>query len=255
MDHEASAVGGQIRALARAPRGASSRHPRSSREAIRGVASPSTSGAGGDSWRPETDGRRGSRQLESHDLPRLRPPPRSSGSRWPRQATSVPPSRSSGAAYSTTTSSGASARAVTRSSDRRRSTPRLGRGRPRRCRARTFASSAVQELALTLRALDEVHVCLRESDRQREAGQSRARSEVGDRRRSLERLELERDERIGQVVVERMRSVDRRWRERIFRQQREQRPEPLGRRRRQAVARRQRADILLSGQAGPARGR
>ena len=38
-----------------------------------------------------------------------------SASRLPRHATSVPPSESSGAAYSTTTSSGASARAVTRS--------------------------------------------------------------------------------------------------------------------------------------------
>ena len=41
--------------------------------------------------------------------------PRRSGSRRPRQTTSVPPMRRSGAAYSTTTSSGASARAVTRS--------------------------------------------------------------------------------------------------------------------------------------------
>jgi hypothetical protein len=100
-----------------------------------------------------------------------------------------------------------------------------------------------------------VHFCLRQRDGQRETGQSGARSEVGDRRRSPDRLELKRDERIGQVVVERMGSVDRRWRELILRQQGEECLELLRRRRRQAIGRRQRADVLLSGQAGPARGR
>ena len=53
---------------------------------------------------------------------------------------------------------------------------------------------AVQELALTLRALNEMHVRIGQRDRQRQPGESGTRSEVRDRSRGSDCIELEADE-------------------------------------------------------------
>ena len=114
---------------------------------------------------------------------------------------------------------------------------------------------ALYELALAYRALDQRHLRLRERDRQRQPGRSGTGAKIRDRRRGPNLPEFERDERIRQVVVHRVGSVDRRRRQRILCQQGEQRREPLRRRRRQAVALSQCGDLSLSAQAAPVRER
>ncbi len=122
MSREATGAGGQIRAcrcvLLRAERPLQ-RHARAvagTRRSLRNLRHEvEISVLGAAIWLHLADFVRARARPAGRTRRRL---PRRPASRRPRHATSVPPTASSGAAYSTTTSSGASARAVTRSNAR-----------------------------------------------------------------------------------------------------------------------------------------
>ena len=131
-------------------------------------------------------------------------------SRLPRQATSVPPIRSSGAAYSATTASGASARAVTRSNLPSPSG---------HCSARALTTVAFVSPAACDRPFDEralATVALHQRDA-RASGRAIASGRPGkpapeprsaiDRPRGPHAAKLERHQRVGQMVVDGRRRV------------------------------------------------
>ena len=144
--------------------------------------------------------------------PDLRGRPRaaasSAGSRRPLHATSTPPSASSGAAYSTSTGSAAIARAVTTSCARRRpATPPRARATttvfasaPRRSRARWNAHLRAALSTSATRA----PVARPQAPGRGSRGPSRGRRSGSPRGP----VELQRDERVGQVGVRR-RSIRR----------------------------------------------
>jgi len=117
------------------------------------------------------------------------------------------------------------------------------------------SDASPQELALAGRALDEVDVRGGEGDCEGQSGQSRPGTQVRDRRRRPNLLELECDQGVGQVVVHRAGGVDRRRGEGVVRQDVEQRLELSLGRRRQAVALGERCHPALRGQVAPARAR
>ena len=170
-----------------------------------------------------------------------------SGSRRPRQATSVPPTASSGAAYSTTTSSGASARAVTTSNASRPSGQCLGAGVDDRgvVAARIAATARSRNAHLRAALSTSANRGVRQRDRQRQAREARRRDpRSATVPRVSDLLELERDQRVGQVVVDRLRRVaHRRRRERIVGEQAAQQSLERGRSRPPAGRSGQSADL------------
>ena len=105
----------------------------------------------------------------------------------PRPSTrrASPPTRSSGAAYSHSTASGASARATTRScaAEALRATPRRARARPARSRIAARRAQALEERALARGALDQRDARVRAArPRARRPGKPGAGAEIGDRR-------------------------------------------------------------------------
>ena len=163
---------------------------------------------------------------------------RSEGSTRPFHASAVPPAARSGAAYSKTTPSGASARAVTRSCDVEARGPRFGAGGDDRDVGQAqIADDALEERALARDTLDEGDARVRQRDCQREAGKPRPRAEIGDPSRLTHDVELERDEGVRDVHVDAaLRVPDGGNGSRFGRDEVEERGEPIGGLRRQVEA-------------------
>lgn len=117
--------------------------------------------------------------------------------------------------------------------------PRLGTGVDDR-RVSRFAPGhgSLQESALPSRALYERDASLGQRDRQWQAGDTWTCAEIGERGGALNLLELERDQRIGKVIVDDLeRLADRRWGERVVGEHVKQRAKAAHRGFRQPVAR------------------
>jgi len=80
----------------------------------------------------------------------------------------------------------------------------------------------LDEFALTRPTLDEIYLTMRKRDSQRQAGESRARTYIGDGGSRAHKLQLEGDERIGEVHGGGARRIAHRCRSELILSQRRQ---------------------------------
>ncbi len=129
----------------------------------------------------------------------------SSESRRPRQSTSAPPRRNSGAAYSSTTGCAATARASTTSWAPMPLGPLL---HPRAHRFGVLDAGGVlhtlDERALARLALNELHLAAGQRDGERQPREAGARANVDHPAGFAHLLELERDQRVRKMHVNRL---------------------------------------------------